>query len=308
MDEALLIKVALSKIFPDVPITIAQDGDLGMQLVKERTFVLAIVDLNLPGADGMEIIKAARTINPDMPAIAVTGYTSPGFLDGAFRAGASAALTKPLDLEEFTRTIEDLVTIERPAAQASGPTVLALGTRAGDVEAGCGGILLKHRDSGHNIIVAIAGESGPSATTADSVAAMYGATIVFHPSSTSPVSASETKQWLEGLIAKEGPLIMYVPSGKDQDVDRVTTSQAAVAAAGTVPKVLAYQSPGSAIEFAPKVFVDIGPFLDRKLALVRGFDGFDLENVDPAVVGATARYWGRFAGPEVVEPLEILKG
>ena len=56
------------------------------------------------------------------------------------------------------------------------------------------------------------------------------------------------------------------------------------------------------------MFVDVGPFLDRKLALVRGFDGFDLENVNPEVARATARYWGRFAGPEEVEPLEILKG
>lgn len=308
MEEALLIQVALAKIFPDIPITVAQDGDLGLRYIRENTYVLAVLDLNLPGADGIELIKAAGKANPDMPTIAVTGYSTPGYLDAALRAGVSSALTKPLDLEEFTHVVKDLVSIESTAAQSAGPAVLAVGTRVGDVEAGCGGILLKHSDSGHNVIVAIVGESGPSASVADSIAAIYGAKIIFHPSPTAVVSTSETVQWLETLIQNEGPLIMYIPSEKDQDSNRISTHKAALTAGREVPKVLAYQSPGSTIDFLPKVFVDIGPFLERKLALVRGLDGFDLPNVEPDVVEATARYWGRFAGPADVEPLEILKG
>jgi CheY-like chemotaxis protein len=308
MEEALLVKIALSKVFPDVPITVAQDGDLGMQYIQDGTFVLAVIDLNLPGTDGIELIKAAGTFRPGMPTIAVTGYTNPAYLDGAYRAGASAVLTKPLDLPEFTRIAKDLAKIEKSVAPSAGPTVLAVGLRVGDVEAGCGGILLKHRDQGHNVVVAIAGESGPSATAANTVASLYGAKIIFHPSPAALVSTSETGRWLEELVAAEGPLIMYVPSDKDRDSNRQSTHLAALAGGKAIPKVLAYQSPGSTIEFAPKVFVDIGPFLERKLALVRGFDGFELENVGAAVVGASARYWGRFAGPDEVEPLEVLRG
>jgi two-component system, NtrC family, response regulator HydG len=308
MEEALLVKVALSKAFPDVPITVAQDGDLGLKYIQERTYALAVIDLNLPGTDGIEVIKAAGVSQPEMPTIAVTGYSNPAYLDGAYRAGASAVLTKPLDLPEFTRVATDLVKIEKPVKQSAGPTVLAVGARAGDVEAGCGGILLKHSDQGHNVLVAIAGESGPSATAATSVASLYGAKVIFHPSPAAAVNPSDTARWIEELVAQEGPLILYVPSEKDRDPNRFATHQAALSGGKAIPKVLAYQSPGSTIEFSPKLFVDIGTFLERKLALVNGFAGFGLENLEPATVGATARYWGRFAGPAEVEPLEVLRG
>jgi len=308
IEEALLIKIALAKAFPDVPITLASDGDQGLKCIQENVYILAVIDLNLPGTDGIEIIKVADTLRPGMPLIAVTGYTRQEYLDAAFRAGASAVLNKPLDLPEFTRIAEGLAKVDKPDPQKSGPTVLAVGGRAGDVEAGCGGILLKHHGQGHNVIVAIAGESGPSAGTADSVASLYGGRVVFHPTPSALVSLGETTRWIEELVKEEGPLIMYVPSAKDKDISRLTTHQAALVGGEAIPKVLAYQSPGSTIEFAPKVFVDIGPFLTEKLALARGFDGYDLENLDPAVISATARYWGRFAGPEVVEPLEIIRG
>jgi len=228
MEEALLVKIALAKAFPDIPTTVASDGDLGMKYLQEGTWVLAVVDLNLPGADGIEIIKAAGTFWPGMPTIAVTGYSNEAYLDGAFRAGATSVLIKPLDLSEFTRIAKDLVKIEVPAKPSSGPTILAVGARAGDVEAGCGGLLLKHCDEGHNVLVAITGESGPSATTANSIAALYDGRIIFHPSPSAQVSQSETAQWLEELIEAEGPLIMYVPSEKDQDPNRLISHQAAL--------------------------------------------------------------------------------
>jgi len=308
MEEALLVQVALAREFPDIPITIVQDGDKGLQSIQDKHWSLAIIDLNLPGLDGIELIQAAATFKPGLATIAVTGYTSNAYLDGAYRAGAVAVMTKPLDLPEFVRTARDNIKLDRAATKKSGPTVLAIAAKAGDVEAGCGGILLKHNDQGHHVVVAIAGQSGPAARVADSVGGLYEATTIFNPGAASPLDEAGTAQWIEKLVEEHGPLIMYVPSVNDRDALRATTQRAALKGGAAIPKVLGYQTPEATIDFEPKVFVDIGTFLDRKLALVRQYEGFDLANLGTEVVESTARYWGRFAGPDLVEPLEVLRG
>ena len=88
----------------------------------------------------------------------------------------------------------------------------------------------------------------------------------------------------------------------------MVTQHAALTGGSAVPKILAYQGPGTTTDFAPKVFVDVAPFMDRKVALLHGFNGYHLENLSEEIVRATALYWGRFAGHEEVEPLEILRG
>ncbi len=131
---------------------------------------------------------------------------------------------------------------------------------------------------------------------------------MFSPVAADPVDQAKTAEWIRKLVSDYGPLIMYIPSDNDRNRSRAATQQAALEGGEAVAKILGYQTPDSTIEFEPKVFVDIGKYLDRKLALVRQYDGFDLANVEMEVAEATARYWGRFAGPELVEPLEVLRG
>jgi len=242
------------------------------------------------------------------PTIAVTGYTSDAYLDGAYRAGANAVMSKPLDLPDFVSTARDLVKLDKPKETKTGPTVLAVGLKPGDVESGCGGILLKHRHQSHNVIVALTGKAGPAGSMLDSVADLYGAEVVVNPAAADTVDEGATARWLAELVAEHTPLIMYVPSERDGKVDRAATQRAALEGGEGVPKVLGYQTPNSTPEFAPDVFVDIDEFMDRKLAMVRQYEGFDLDNVEMDMTEATARYWGRFAGPERVEPLEVLRG
>lgn len=307
IDEALLIKSALAQAFP-YPITVAQDGDQGLAHLQRRHWDIAIVDLNLPGIDGIELTRAAKTFRPGMPVVAVTGYTSKVYMDEAYRAGADYVMTKPLAMDEFLDKVKDLIDIVEPEPDPSGPTVVAVGARPGDVEMGCGGILAKHAEQGHQVVVVVLGGPPNLRPAATAAATVIGARVVFRRRDQNENPEQTDAEWLGDLLNELEPLILYVPSEHDVELDRKEALFSSLDAAKSVGRVMAYQGPSTTPDFQPQVFVDVGPFMGRKLKLVNEYDALSLPNTATGIAKATARYWGRFTGPEEVEPLESLRG
>ena len=96
-DQAMLVKAFLQSAPGDFQVTHSQDGDHAARLLREREWSLLITDLNLPGIDGFDLCRIAKTVNPSLPILAVTGYTGAHYQEEAFRAGATDLLLKPLD-------------------------------------------------------------------------------------------------------------------------------------------------------------------------------------------------------------------
>ena len=75
-------------------------------LVKQHAPDLALVDLFMPGMDGLELIQALRTAHPNCKIIAMTGGSGEwNYLDAALLLGARATLKKPFSLQELLDTI-----------------------------------------------------------------------------------------------------------------------------------------------------------------------------------------------------------
>jgi CheY-like chemotaxis protein len=78
------------------------DGKSGIEAVKAGSFDLVIVDLFMPGIDGLQTTKAIRQLSPCMPVIAVSGFMlgklhldMPNFDAMATEVGAFSTLYKP---------------------------------------------------------------------------------------------------------------------------------------------------------------------------------------------------------------------
>lgn len=89
-------------------VTAAADGGEAINLLSRHAFDAAIVDLNMPVADGVTVIKTLRKgpNNPTMPVIVITGHDDAEAVDRAYRAGATSFLTKPLNWLLFTPHVE----------------------------------------------------------------------------------------------------------------------------------------------------------------------------------------------------------
>lgn len=66
-------------------------------------------DLRLPDGDGVGVIRAARRVAADIPAVLITGYASVPDVVAAFRAGALDLLTKPFESSQITQVLERIL-------------------------------------------------------------------------------------------------------------------------------------------------------------------------------------------------------
>lgn len=94
--RALLVRI-VSLAAPGSTIDDTSAGDLGVALVAEAGYDLIVTDLGLPGADGTEVIRAARRLDPPVPVVVVTAETDPRRRDDARAAGAHEVFAKPFD-------------------------------------------------------------------------------------------------------------------------------------------------------------------------------------------------------------------
>ena len=75
-------------------------------IVKRRSIRLVLTDINMPEADGFELLKRVKSYNADIDVVMVTGATDAETSVRAIRQGASDYVTKPLNLEEVQIVIE----------------------------------------------------------------------------------------------------------------------------------------------------------------------------------------------------------
>jgi len=120
---------------------------------------------------------------------------------------------------------------------------------------------------------------------------------------------AETIAIIEKAIREIRPTHVYTHSSADTHQDHRAVHAASLVAARAVPNVYCYQTPSSTVEFSPHVFVDISKYIDRKIELIRAYKSQvdRMESIQPDLIVSTARYWGRFAGHVLVEPLQVVR-
>jgi LmbE family N-acetylglucosaminyl deacetylase/CheY-like chemotaxis protein len=274
-----------------------------------------VTDINLPGADGFEVLKASKMLRPQTPVLLVTASTNPRVPTQAVREGADEFLMKPLDLQELRSSVARLVQRAVTQREAQARTVLAVGAHPDDVEIGIAGTLLSHVAGGDRVIhlMMTDGESGGHRDVriaeAERAAQAMGVTLVRGSQPDGFLSDTrEIVNLIAGTIREFNPSIVYVHSVNDGHQDHRATFHATISAARGVPTLCCYQSPSATVDFRPSRYVDIGAYLDRKIDLINIYRSQTSTRLYLAedMIRATARYWGRHAAHRVVEPLEVV--
>jgi DNA-binding NtrC family response regulator len=87
----------------------AEDGLEAIKRLEEEDFDLIITDFKMPGASGIEVLKAARKINPKVLVIVITGFATLNTALEAIEAGAYSYLTKPFKLDEIEILVNNAI-------------------------------------------------------------------------------------------------------------------------------------------------------------------------------------------------------
>ncbi len=81
-------------------------GEEGINKVKNEKFDLILLDIKLPGIDGIQTLENIKKIDPEVEVIMVTGYGTMSSVVESMRKGASDYIEKPLDIEKVIFSIE----------------------------------------------------------------------------------------------------------------------------------------------------------------------------------------------------------
>ncbi len=90
-------------------VKVADDGNTGVDAVKEESFDMVLMDMKMITMSGMEALEQINAYNPSLPVIIMTAYSSVDTAVEALKKGAFDYLTKPLDFEKLKLTLERIV-------------------------------------------------------------------------------------------------------------------------------------------------------------------------------------------------------
>jgi diguanylate cyclase (GGDEF)-like protein len=87
-------------------VTCVATGEEGILEFRRQDYSLAVVDLKLPGIDGLEVLHQVKQISPTTEVILITGYASLGTAIESLKLGAADYLAKPFRVEHLKIIIE----------------------------------------------------------------------------------------------------------------------------------------------------------------------------------------------------------
>ena len=115
IDDDPAIRTALDMLLrrKNYSVFLAPDGPTGLQLISSLALDAVIIDMFMPGMNGVATIRELIKLKPDLPFIAMSGFAftdrkqgAPDFLGMAIRLGAAAALQKPFETRELLEALD----------------------------------------------------------------------------------------------------------------------------------------------------------------------------------------------------------
>lgn len=98
-------------------VSLAASGEAGLELARSRSFDVAVVDVMMPGIDGIETLDELNKLDPDLPVILITAYASVENAIAAMKRGAFDYITKPFKNDKFLVVVRNAVERRRLVAE-----------------------------------------------------------------------------------------------------------------------------------------------------------------------------------------------
>jgi DNA-binding NtrC family response regulator len=107
VDDEAIVRESLKDWLKDAyEVATAETGEEALELLEKRDFDVLIVDVRLPGKNGIKVLREVKEVKPHIKSIVITAYPSVELAVEAMKVGAVDYLIKPVipdDLERFIR-------------------------------------------------------------------------------------------------------------------------------------------------------------------------------------------------------------
>lgn len=90
---------------------IAESAEYALEILKDHRIDVLFTDICMPGMDGLELIRQARELQPGISSIIYSAYGEFSYAKRAMRFGVRNYILKPIQVDEFRSTIEDMLAL-----------------------------------------------------------------------------------------------------------------------------------------------------------------------------------------------------
>ena len=114
-DEPGVLDMLSRALGPTFEVTVSQDGAEAVRQVEKGTFAAVVSDIHMPGMSGIELLRAVREHDADLPVLLVTGQPSWEGAAQAIEYGVFRYIPKPFDLPTLRQTVTQATQLYRLA-------------------------------------------------------------------------------------------------------------------------------------------------------------------------------------------------
>ena len=121
VDDEASIRRSLEGVLKDegFSVVLAEDGESAIRILMNTRPALILLDIWMPGMDGLETLRKIKEIHQDIPVVMISGHATISTAVAATRLGAMDFLEKPLDLSGTIQLVRRVLHQANAAAQAS---------------------------------------------------------------------------------------------------------------------------------------------------------------------------------------------
>jgi CheY-like chemotaxis protein len=111
VDDEKTIRLALSMALEtlDIPVETAASGEEALEKVGQSSYEIMLLDLRMPGIDGMEVLRRVSQQWPEIKVVIITAYGSIDLAVEAMKLGAVDFLQKPFDAAQVRGVVQRLL-------------------------------------------------------------------------------------------------------------------------------------------------------------------------------------------------------
>jgi len=109
IDDEEVVRSVLSRTLANLnhQVTLATDGEKGVQLFKEGKFDMVLTDLGMPGMSGWEVCRMVKEISPNTPVGMITGWGAEMSQSKIDEYGLDFLISKPFDLDQILNVVAE---------------------------------------------------------------------------------------------------------------------------------------------------------------------------------------------------------
>jgi EAL domain-containing protein (putative c-di-GMP-specific phosphodiesterase class I) len=114
-DEALVLDVIARTLEGTFDVTACSAGAQALAEIEKGSFSAVVCDINMPNMNGLELLRAVRDLDPDLPVLLVTGQPTWEGAAQAIEYGVFRYLPKPFNLDDLRETVKQATQLYRLA-------------------------------------------------------------------------------------------------------------------------------------------------------------------------------------------------